>query len=75
MKPDYIPKSYHYFTMFVDIRTEEPQSWEYGHKVMEVCEKNNIPYKTSYDICGAGECTIWVKQGHRIRLRNVINKK
>ena len=44
-----------------------------GHRVIEACNLNNIPYKTSYPV-DAPECTIWLRKGNLKKLRRILKK-
>lgn len=67
-------KDYTYYTMFIDSASDEPKSFDWGHKVIKTCVENNIPYNTTYDEDGASECTIWVKKGYIRKLNKLIKK-
>jgi len=67
-------KGYSYFTMFYNDRSDEPSSWEWGHKVLSICRENDIPYTTTYPDDDVPECTIWVKDGFKRKLNALLKK-
>ncbi len=51
-------RKWKFITMFYNCRSEEPKSWDHGHKIIEGLNKNNIEYQLDYPEDEHYECTV-----------------
>lgn len=65
-----LSKYRHYITFYNDVN-EEPESYKWGHRVIDLCKFNKIPYKLLYSI-DVPECIILIKVGYIRKLKNII---